>query len=148
AATVAPFRGQDNQVERQHRFDLDPAGAATAGVVYRVQGLDHYPFVSVRQRLAQECLGLGNIWGDDARRAPALWDGCGQDAMPLGRGPIDEVFAIDMQDVEHKRSQRQRRAQALDIQATTEATGADLEWMRSTVRFQCQGFAIQNDRLG
>ena len=70
-----------------------------------------------------------------------------ESASKRSSSPIDEIFAIEVQDVEHKRRERQRCPQALDVQPTAEPTGADLKRMRPAILAQGNGLAIQDDGL-
>src|SRR5215831_12367279 len=63
---MAPLGGEDQQVERDARLDLDPTSAASAGFVRRIERLDQHAFVTTRQRLAHELLTLSCIGSHDA----------------------------------------------------------------------------------
>jgi hypothetical protein len=41
SASVTPLGSQHDEIERVRRLDLEPAAAAVAGLVRRVQGLGH-----------------------------------------------------------------------------------------------------------
>ena len=74
APAVAPFGREHDQVERVRALDLEPAGAAAARFVRRVERLRHHAFVAARERVGEEVLGGGDIGGDeprDRRAAPA-----------------------------------------------------------------------------
>ena len=49
ATAVAPFGCEHHQVERVSALDLEPAGAAIAGFVGRVERLRHHAFVAGRE---------------------------------------------------------------------------------------------------
>ena len=55
---VAPFGGEDHEVERVGTLDLDPAGAAAPGLVRRVERLHHHALVPARERVVEEAVGL------------------------------------------------------------------------------------------
>ena len=72
AAAVAPLGGEHDQVERVRALDLEPAGAAAAGLVRRVERLHHHPLVPARERVVEERLGGLGVLGDRARNAQRL----------------------------------------------------------------------------
>src|SRR4051812_44516292 len=56
AASVAPFRGEDHEIERTSALDFEPALSARSGCVRSHQGLRHYTFVAARDSGVQEIL--------------------------------------------------------------------------------------------
>ena len=67
APAAAPLDGEHDQVEGVHRLDLDPGGAAAAGVVRRREVLDDHALVTAGERLVDEGLRRGWVGGHQAR---------------------------------------------------------------------------------
>ena len=69
AAAVAPFGGEDDEIERVRALDLEPAAAAPARVVGRVERLHHHAFVAARQRvIVGSCRGVRGVDGERSAR--------------------------------------------------------------------------------
>ena len=58
APAVAPFGGEDDEIERVRALDLEPARAAVARFVGRIERLRHHAFVAARERVVVERLRL------------------------------------------------------------------------------------------
>ena len=109
--SVAPLDGEHHEVERVDGLDLDPAGAAPAGLVGRARGLDHDALVPSGQRVVEELPCRRRLGGDDARHPRAGGHERLDRGQALARGEVEEVAAVQMQDVEEERRERHRCAQ-------------------------------------
>src|SRR5215472_5015707 len=104
--SVAPLRGEDDQVERGARLDLDPVAAAAARSVRRVDGLDDDALVSSRDRVVEEPARLLQIGGNDARDQRLGRRDLGQPRETLSGWLVDQVAPVEMQQVEQEGGQR------------------------------------------
>ena len=103
---AAPFGREHDEVERVGDLDLEPRGAAAAGLVGRRERFRHQSLVSPVERVAQEPLGRLTLRGHDARHDQVRRHVSGErrDAL-LGRA-IDQIRAVRMQTVEAEQRQR------------------------------------------
>ena len=141
APARSPLDAEHDQVEGVHGLDLQPARAAAARLVRRGQRLRHHPFVTgVECDVEKPLRGVGVV-GDQAIDAMGFrHDGVeGSDA--LAGGPVQQVFAVEMQQVEHEHRQRLRLPGGGDVHAAPETRRRDLEPVRTPV-------GTQGDRLG
>src|SRR5262245_17273779 len=67
AATMTPLGGENDEVEGVPRLHFDPAGAAAAGGVGRVERLDHDALVPSSDSVGEELGRPGRIGGDESR---------------------------------------------------------------------------------
>ena len=67
-----------------------------------------------------------------------------QDAQALARGAIDQVLAVQVQDVEEERRQRRRVALAFHVGPAREPAAGDLERMGPAVRSECDRLPVQD----
>ena len=58
ATAMAPFGGEHDEIEGVSALDLEPARAAIAGLVRRIERLRHHAFVAGRERGVVERLGF------------------------------------------------------------------------------------------
>ena len=104
------------------RLDLEPARAAPAGLVGRVERLDHDALVAARQRVVEHRrrrLGVGGR-SRAARAAPRARRRPSAAARSLA-GAVEQVLAVEVQQVEERRRERQRVPQLRDVAAAAEA---------------------------
>ena len=100
AAAVAPLGGEHDEVERVHRLDLQPAGAAAAGGVGRVERLHDHALVAHRERVVEHGAGGRGVGGDAARDAQRLGHHRGEPLGARGAGRVEHVLAVEVQHVE------------------------------------------------
>ncbi len=100
--------------------------------------------MAVGQRLGQKGVAGLDVGRDDTRHPPALGNRIRKDQIAIRERPVNQVLAVQVQDVEDERRQRQTRSQALDVQPASEATGAHLKQVRATVLFQRERLAVQH----
>ena len=139
AAAVAPLGGEHDEVERVHRLDLQPAGAAPAGGVGRVERLHDHALVARAHCVGEHRAGGLGVRRDRARHAQRL----GHDGRePLGAGGarlVEDVLAVDVQDVEEQRRERHVAARRAEV------AGRDLERLRAAVGAQRDRLAVEHD---
>ena len=87
------------------RASLDPAGAAAARGVRGVERLDHDALVAVGERVAEERRGLRCRAAHQPRHPEPLRHDPGQRGEPFLARPVDQVLAVQVDDVEHERGQ-------------------------------------------
>ena len=113
-AAVPPFGAEHHQVVGAHRLDLAPRPAAPSRRVGRRRVLDHDALVTGSDRLVKHLLGRRGVAREDAgdrmRRCDRL-EPCGAFVQ---RG-VEEVLAVDVQDVEQERDDPLRRRPAVDL---------------------------------
>ena len=103
---MTPFGGEDHEVEGDRPLDLDPAGAAAPRLVGSVERLHHHALVSARERVVEEAVGLLRVLGHDPRHAELLGESLVEGGEALRGRPVDQVLAVEMEDVEDERGQR------------------------------------------
>ena len=142
---VAPFGGEHDEVERVRALDLEPARAAPAGLVGRVERLHHHAFVAARERVGVEGLGGGDVGGDEARdherrrqRARRARRSARARAARAASAP-SRVQAIEEVDRE-----RQLGAHALDVELAAEAAHRHLERLRRAVGGERDRLAVED----
>ena len=96
ASARTPLDREHHEIERVHRFDLEPARAAPTGLVRRVERLGHDAFMTGGERAVEELLRRGRD-----RRSPAGRPGTRSgtiSARPRPRslaGHVEQVDAVD-----------------------------------------------------
>ena len=101
--SAAPLDREHHQVEGVHRLDLDPGGAAAAGVVRRREVLDHDPLVAGPQAVVEERLRGGEVVGDQPGDPVGLRHQPLEGGQPVGAGSVEQVDAVEVQQVEEVR---------------------------------------------
>src|SRR5947199_210203 len=86
-------------------------------------------------------LGVG---GDEARHDEPR-HGPAQRREALAGRPVQEVLAVEMEDVEEERGQGKLAAQAGDVELAAEAAHGDLERQRRAVRPQRDDLAVEDE---
>ncbi len=117
----------------------------------RVQGLQHHPFVPAGDRVGEEGPGLLRVGGDDAGGEPVCRHDRRQAALPLAGRGVDQVGAVQVQQVEQERRERGLGALPADVGLARGAGGGDLERPRPPVRGERHRLAVQDhgvDRQG
>lgn len=120
---MAPFDGEDDQVEGVHGLDLEPGGTAAAGAVGGVEGLDDDALVAPGQGRGGEVAGGGaggpvlGVGGDETAYAQGLGDDAGELGVAVGGGEGEQVAAVDGQQVEEDRGEGDGGPGAGDVEA-------------------------------
>lgn len=86
---------------------IQPA-AAPSGGVGGAERLDQHALVAPLDRVGEESGGPLGARGDDPRHPQPLGDGPGQRRVPFGAGRVEQVGAVEVQDVEQEHRQRHR----------------------------------------
>ena len=97
------------------RLDLDPRRAAPARLVGRVQRLDHDALVAHRQRLLEQLRPA-------ARHPPLRRHQRRQRRGALGARPVEQILAVEVQQVEEHRRQQHR------VRRTRDANRDPVTW--------------------
>src|SRR5262252_4246563 len=147
ATAMTPLGGEDHQVQCVRSLDLEPACAAIAGLVWRIERFRHQPFVPGGERRVVELTRCGFCRGD------ASWDQCGcgngtderLDALP--RRTVGNALPLDPQTVEKKRLERQAAAQGFDIEPASHSAHGDLERVWSSCGIDRNCLAVDDQRL-
>ena len=142
AATAPPLRREHHEVERQHRLHLAPRLAAPAGLVARLDRLDHHALVPGGERLGEEALGLGRIGGGDPRHRERA-DRAVEQRQALAQRPIDERLAIEVEHVEEERAQHAE----VEPPRSPEPAHRVLERARRLVLVQTQHLSVEHDGI-
>ena len=112
-----PLDGQHHQVKRVDRLDLQPAGAAAAGLVRRGQRLRHHALMAGSKRHVQEPLGGAGIGGGEPVHPMGRRDDRVQGRQALTGRAVQQVDAVKMQQIEEEGGQRLRGASRRDVDA-------------------------------
>ena len=142
APAVAPLRREHDEVERVRDLDLEPAGAAPARLVRRVERLDHHALVPARERVLEErAAPRPTSAGLDPRHAQLLRDPLLERGEPLARrrGRSDP----------RRRGGARRRRTARAAPACAAPSTFTLLPKRLIVCWKRRGrpFAVERDRL-
>ena len=113
-AAMAPLGPEHHQVIGLHRLDLAPRLAAPPRRVHRGGVLDDDALVARGDRLVEHALGLAGVAGEDARDPVGRRDLL-QPSDPLVQRRVQEILAVDVQDVEQERDDPLRRGAAVDL---------------------------------
>ena len=103
AAAGAPLDGEHHQVEGVDRLHLHPCRAAPPGVVGRGEVLHHHALVAEVEHVRDERLGLGDVGRDQPGDQVLLRHESGERLEPLGAGGVDQVAAVEVEQVEEVR---------------------------------------------
>ena len=144
APPVAPLGGQHDQVESVPRLYLDPLAAPAAGRVAAVQRLDHDALMAAGDGVTEEFRGRDRIRRDDARDHQRVRQDPGQQRMPLAAGRVDQVGAVEVQEIEEERGQRQVRLLLPGGVVAGRTARGDLEGPGAPVREQGHRFAVEH----
>ena len=143
-APVPPLGGEDDEVERVRGLHLQPAGAAPARLVRRIERLHHHALVAACERLVEKRLRDDRIVGLYPRNDQLLRETRRERDEPLAGRSVDEVGAVDVEAVEEEGAERslvgRRRLRA-------EAAHRDLERLGTTVRTKRDRLAVEDDRI-
>jgi hypothetical protein len=148
APARAPLRGQHHEVQRVRGLELEPAQAAAARVVGRVQRLGHQALVARGQGLVVEVLGRGAIGRDAARDAQRRRHHGVERGHALAARPVDQHLAVGVQRVEKLPGQGQLGLQAGHVALAAEALHRGLEGQGAAVGSQRDGLAVEDQAAG
>ena len=128
APAVAPLGGEHDEVERVRALDLEPARAAAAGLVGRVERLRHHALVAARERVGVEGLGGGDVGGDEARDHERRRQRRGERGEALA-APAGRAATSPSRCRQSKKNDRERQlgAQSRDVELAAEAAHRHLE---------------------
>ena len=128
APAVAPFRREHHEIERVRALDLEPARAAIAGLVGRIERLRHHAFVSRARALRRRTPALRRV---ERVIEPRNRQRRGHDVRQRSKrsraGRSARLLAVAPQAIEEERAHRQLAAHALDVELAAEAAHRDLE---------------------
>jgi hypothetical protein len=99
---VPPFNGEDHQVQGVPGLHLDPRRPAPPRRVRGVQRLDHDPLVPVRDRVREERRRPLRVAGHQAGHEQLSGGNASELGVPLGAGRVDQVPAIQVQDIKQE----------------------------------------------
>ncbi len=125
------------------RLDLEPRRAAPPGRVRRVERLHDDALVPGGDRGVERGLRGVRVLGDHAADPVRLRDDALERRAALGQRRVEQVLAVDVQDVEEQRGERDAAALA-----RAEARGGDLEGLRPPVVAERDRLAVEHDRAG
>ncbi len=125
-----------------HRLDLDPALAAATGRIQRVDALDDDALVAGRERVAGDPVGDVRVGGDLAGDPVCAGDLL-EDRQPLAERPVDEVLAVDVEDVEEPRLEH-----GGPLRLGAEPGHGVLERSRAAVLVERQRLAVEDEPVG
>jgi len=125
-------------------LDLHPRRTAPAGVVGRRRVLDHHALVTPGQHVREERVHRGGVRGDEARDDGVARHHRVQRPEPFRRGGVDEVAAVEVEDVEEVRGERHALAQGCRVPAHRPRPGL-LEGAGAAVRPECDRLAVEDD---
>ena len=144
SSAVAPFGGQNYQIEGVGLLDFQPALAAGAGSVRGARGFCHDALVAMVVRLAQEFDGTawvrGERVGHQCLGRRELREGGEAARLRL----VEQGLAIQVQQVKPKRRERQLGAHAFEIELAAEPARGDLKGLRAAVGCEAEDFAVQD----
>src|SRR5438128_2105636 len=93
------------------RGDTAPPARSAA----RLQRLDDDSLVPCGDRGLEEGGGLTGVAGDQAGHPQGRWQDRSRRRVPLGTGQVEEVAAVEVEDVEEEWGQRDRLPQAAHV---------------------------------
>src|SRR5260221_699044 len=143
--SMAPFRREHDQVEGAGAFHLQPAGAAPAGFIRRIQRLGHHALVPCRERLAVETLGLARVRGDYSRGDQLARQRSAQRLAALAHRMIEERRAVAVEAIEKEHRERQLAALRCRVLLAAEPAHRHGKWVRPAVRSQGDGLAVEDE---
>ena len=145
---VAPFDGQDDQVQGVPWLYLDPAGAAPARGIGRRERLDDDALVTPGDGVLEELRRLVFVGGDQARHQHRRGDHGGERGVPFGVGLVEQVGAVQVQHVEQENAQRDCPGALFSglerVDIAGRARRGVLEGVGAAVRAQRDQFAVED----
>src|SRR5688500_14516672 len=142
AAAAAPLDADHYEVERMRALELQPAGAATAGLIRRAERLGHQSLVTLRSGVGVEPLGVRRFGSNEGRRDQARREDLAQDIVPLAGAAIDQRLSAQPEAIEEEHRKRQLAAHGVDVELAAEAPHRDLERVRPAVSTQCDRLSV------
>ena len=122
---------------------LPPRRPASYGAVER---LDHDALVPVLERLGERALRFVRSMGDDSRHPVRGRHDALEDRVALLRGQVEDVLAVDVEDVEEERGER-HPPRGRSLASAAEAAHRALEPVRRAVLLQRDRLPVEDDRL-
>ena len=115
APARTPLHREHDEVEGVHRLDLEPARTPAPRLVRRRGRLRHHPFVTGGKGGRQE-RGRGlAVGGGQPVDALAGWNHRVECRETLRGGQVEQVGAVEVQQIEEEHRQRLRGAGTLDV---------------------------------
>src|SRR5690606_26334378 len=145
AAAAAPLDGEDDEVQRVARLDLDPCGAAAPGVVRGGEVLQYDALVPLVEDRAVEVGELVGVGADPAGDEGVLGDDVLQGGEPLAGGCRYQGGAVAVQQVEEVH--RERHPAAGDLLCAG-AGGRLLERAGAPAGVEGDGLAVEDEPPG
>src|SRR5205807_6319213 len=136
-----------DEVEGVRALDLEPARAAVARLVGRVERLGHEALVAGRERALVESARRGLGGGDQLTYACAFGDGACERLEALAARSVGDALRLEAQAVEEERPEGQGGAHRLHIESAAEATHRGLERVRPSRGVECDRLAVEYERL-
>ena len=113
-AAVSPLRAEHDEIVRPHRLHLAPGLAAPAGRV-RGRGVLHDDaLVSGAEGFVQDALSLRGVGGEEPGHLELRRD-LGEPPRSLLERHVEQVFAVDVEEVEEEGRDSLRRGLAVDL---------------------------------
>src|SRR6266851_804160 len=144
APPVAPLGCEHHQVKGVPWLYLDPLAASAAGRVAAVQRLDDDALVTAGDGIAEERLGNDPICRDGTRDDQTGRHDPGEQCIPLTAGHVDQVRAIEMQEIEEEWRQRQAIPLTPAAVLARHPGRGDLEGPGASVRIERHGFPVEH----
>jgi hypothetical protein len=101
----------------------------------------------VREGVVQEQLGRLGVPGDDPRNPQPTGEVPVHDLQALACRSVDEVFAVQVQEVEEERGERRRPPLGFDVDPAGETAPGGLERVRPAVGPKRDRLSVQDRRL-
>ena len=143
---VPPLRCEHDEIERVCDLHLEPCGSPTTCVVGRVGRLHHHALVPAGTRIVEEPLGRSDIVRLDPRDAQLGRKPLVEPLQSLTRRQVDKIFAVQMEDVEEERRERNLAPEPRPVRPAPEAAHRHLERPRATVRAESDRLAVEDRR--
>ena len=151
APPVPPLGAEHHQVQGVDRFHLDPGRAAPARAVDRVRApcttTPSWPRASAsaaKRRAASRAAASPGSVDDQPAYPQRLGRHPGQFARAVRAPAGEQVAAVEGEQVEEDRGERQRRLCALDVEAGADPAGRLLERPRPARRAERDDLAVQH----
>ncbi len=142
---AAPLGGQHHEIDRPNRLHLEPAAAPPAGLVGRIQRLQHHPFVAACHRRAMKLVRLLGRRGDDPGNQQRGGNGAGQQLGPAMEWLVEQRDAVEIEDVEDEQGHRELVPHPLDIEPAAEAPHGGLEGQGTAVGPERDRLALDDE---
>ena len=127
---MAPFGREHREIERLRRLHLEPPLPAVPGLVRRVAGLGHDPFVSTPQGGVEKPLRRVARSSHGSRNHDPTGEDLGQRLKPPLLRLVEQRVPVQIEDVEEEWGERQLLPESVDVELAAETPHRGLERMR------------------